>query len=139
MGQRALHLRLGAELKRDFSLTLPQYEALLAVQQSPGGRLPATELARQLLYSSGSGSNLIARLEALGLVGRSVGAADARTQEVALTAAGDELITRATAAHLAALAAEFEPLVPEDEVGVLLGFARRLAAAEGVRSAPPEH
>lgn len=138
-GQRAMLLRLGRELKRDYGLTIPQYEALLAVQQAPGGQLSATELARELLYSSGSGSNLIARLEQLGYVRRDHGVADARTQLVSLTPAGETLITAATEAHVTALAAEFEPLIPDADTAQLLAFARRLAAHEGVRSAPPEH
>lgn len=137
-GQRAMLLRLGSELKRDFGLTIAQYEALLAVHQAPGGRLPATQLARELQYSSGSGSNLFARLEHLGLLRREAGVADGRTQVVSLTPEGAERIERATEAHVAALAREFEPLISDAEAPVLLAFARRLAGHEGVRSAPPE-
>ncbi|WP_344244569.1 MarR family winged helix-turn-helix transcriptional regulator [Isoptericola hypogeus] len=131
-------LRLGVELKRDFGLTIPQYEALLALHQGPRRGLPATRLARELLYSSGSGSNLIARIEQLGYVRRSTGDTDARTQLVTLTEAGEDLIVRATEAHVAALRAEFEPLIDDDEVAVLLRFARRLAEHEGVHAQPPE-
>ncbi|WP_022890065.1 MarR family winged helix-turn-helix transcriptional regulator [Agromyces italicus] len=136
-GQRAMLLRLGGELKRDFGLTIPQYEALLALYQSTGRALPATRLARELLYSSGSGSHLIARLSQRGYVHRSPGGEDARTQIVTLSEAGEDLIVRATEAHVAALRVEFDPLIADADVGVLLGFAHRLAEHEGVRPVPP--
>lgn len=135
-GQRAMLLRLGARLKRDFGLSIAQYEALLALLQTPGRSLPATKLARELLYSSGSSTNLVKRLEGRGLVRREVGVADARTQHVSLTDAGAELIVRATEQHVADLAVEFDPLIADGDVDPLLGFARRLADNEGVRSAP---
>ncbi|MEB4614585.1 MarR family winged helix-turn-helix transcriptional regulator [Leucobacter sp. M11] len=136
-GQRSMLLRLGADLKRDFDLSLAQYEALLALFQSPGRSLSATGLARELLYSSGSATHLMRRLSERGLVRRSVDAEDARTHRVHLTEAGADLIERATASHVAALAEQFEPLIADADVPALLGFARAIAAHEGVRSAPP--
>lgn len=138
-GQRAMLIRLAIPLKKDFGLTLAQYEALLALHQSRGGSLPATELAHELLYSSGSATHLINRLQELGYVSRSRGVDDARTQLVSITQAGSELITRATDSHVEALHQDFEPLIPDADIESLLGFARRLAAREGVRSAPPRH
>lgn len=136
LGQRAMLLRLGRELKRDFDLSIAQYEALLALLQSPGRSLPATKLAHELLYSSGSAANLVKRLEERGLVSRATGTADARTQRVSLTEAGADLIERATEAHVAALAVEFDPLIADEQVDPLLRFARGIAEHEGVRSAP---
>lgn len=135
-GQRAMLLRLGARLKRDFALSIAQYEALLSLLQSPGRTLSATKLAGELQYSSGSSTNLVKRLEERGLVRREAGIADARTQQVTLTDAGADLIIRATEQHVADLAIEFEPLIADEDVEPLLGFARRLASHEGVRSAP---
>lgn len=130
-------LRLAESLKKEHGLTLAQYEALLALVQTPGGALNATELARQLQYSSGSATHLISRLESLGYVSRTKGMRDARTQQVSIAEVGAEVIARATEAHVAALSEEFEPLIAADDVEPLLSFARRLAAHEGVRSAPP--
>ncbi|MET4159757.1 MarR family transcriptional regulator [Agromyces sp. PvR057] len=137
-GQRAMMLRLTAELKAEYGLTVPQYEALLLLWESPDRTLTSSALAAGLLYSSGSASHLIGRLAEQGHVARTTRADDARVIDVSLTEAGTELIVGATAAHLASLRAEFEPLIADDELEALLAFARRLAAHEGVASAPPE-
>ena len=46
-------------------------------------------------------------------------------------------IRRATLAHQETLREEFSPLIGDDDVAVLLDFARRLARHEGVSPAPP--
>lgn len=136
-GQRSLLLALAANLKRDFGLTIAQFEALLTLREAPGGVLGSTELGRSLLYGSGSTSHLLARLEELGHVGRSVHPDDGRVIEVRLTVAGRVLIDGARAAHRHALEAHFAPLIEPGELETLLRFARRLAAAQGVASRSP--
>lgn len=135
-GQRSMLLRLVGELKRDFSLTITQYEALLSLWEAPERTMTASQLAGKLLYSSGSMTHLVKRLEELGYVARTVGDQDARVVCVTLLPAGKDLIERATKAHVASIAKEFEPLIPDDEVEVLLRFARRLSLVEGVASHP---
>lgn len=135
-GQRSMMLRLTAELKRDFGLSSAQFEALLTLLETPRNALPATVLSNKLLYSSGSGSHLIARLEELGHVSRTPSVDDARVVIVTLTGSGEKLISAATEAHLAALAREFDPLVKDENVSALLDFARRLAGYESVTSRP---
>lgn len=134
-GQRAMLNRVMAEMKRDFDLTTAQYEALLTVYEC-GGSVSVGDLARELVYSSGSTTHLVSRLEERGLVVRVIDGADARRVIVSLTDAGQVLISDATSAHRVALDAQFTPLVHGDEVEVLLRFTRRLAAAEGVTSRP---
>lgn len=136
--QRSMMLRLVAELKKDFSLSVTQYEALLSLWESPKQSLAASELAGRLLYSSGSASHLVARLEDLGHVSRAVNGKDARVVEIALTESGRDLIERATRAHVASLEREFEPLVADEEVDHVLRFARRWAEHEGVVSQPSD-
>ncbi|MXP21300.1 winged helix DNA-binding protein [Gordonia sp. HNM0687] len=136
LGQKAMLTDLAVELKRDYGLTVPAYEALLSLWESPDNSLHATELAKALVYSSGSASNLIKRLAEAGLVTRSSGDEDGRTVRVSLTPTGVDVIERATAAHRQSLAETFEPLIDDDEVGPLLEFARKLAAHTGVLSAP---
>ncbi|MGJ3404713.1 MarR family winged helix-turn-helix transcriptional regulator [Glutamicibacter sp. Je.9.36] len=135
-GQRSMMLRLSVELKRDFGLNSAQFEALLYLWEAKANRLPATQLSNQLLYSSGSGSHLISRLEQLHLVRRDRDSQDARMVVVTLTEAGLDLISRARAAHIESLAKEFDPLIGDAEVQVLLDFARRLSRHESVASQP---
>lgn len=133
-GQRAMMTRLMAQVKREFGLTVPQYEALLFLSESPERRLAATDLAAGLLYSSGSASHLISRLAELGLVERTSDPADSRKVIVGLTLAGADVIDRATDAHVEALNSEFATLISPEALPVLLEFARTLAAHEGVNS-----
>ncbi|MFD1828016.1 MULTISPECIES: MarR family winged helix-turn-helix transcriptional regulator [Mumia] len=137
LGQRSMLTGLAAELKKDFGLTVPSYEALLSLWEAPGHTLKATQLARSLVYSSGSASHLISRLCEAGLVDRVESPEDARVVQVVLTERGAELVERATDAHAESLAREFEPLIDDADLAPLLAFARRLAAHEGVTSAPP--
>lgn len=136
-GQRSMLLRLVATLKREADLTTAQYEALLSLREA-GGALGAADLSHLLLYSSGSTTHLVARLEERGLVVRTRGDVDARQLRIALTDVGVALIEKATAAHTADIEAQFAPLIHDEERDALLAFARRLAAAEGVTSQPAD-
>lgn len=136
-GQRSMTLRLGAALKQQFGLTLPQFEALLTLWECTDHALPTSALTRTLLYSSGSTSHLVGRLEQLGLVTRAACADDARVSLIVLTDAGERMIAAATERHLADLAEQFEPLISDDQVDPLLALARGLAEREGVLSQRP--
>jgi len=136
LAQRSMLTRLAAELKTEYALTVPSFEALLSLWEATGHTLQMNHLARSLLYSSGSASHLVSRLAEAGLVRRETGAADARVIEVSLTDAGVDLIERAVGTHLTGIAREFEPLVDDSEVDALLSFARRFAAHESVVSSP---
>jgi DNA-binding MarR family transcriptional regulator len=128
-------LRLVAHLKSEFDLTTAQYETLLSLEEA-GGSLTAAQLSQLLLYSSGSTTHLVARLEQRGLLTRSRGTEDGRVVTIALTPEGELLIDRATTAHVADIEASFSPLIPDDEIEALLRFTRRLSAAEGLSSQP---
>ncbi len=137
LGQRSMLLGLAAELRDDHGLLVPWYEALLALWEAPDHTLTSSQLARSLLYTSGSASHLIRRLVEEGLVSREPSPDDARVMLLRLTDGGEARIRRASDAHLASLARVFEPLIPDADLAPLLGFARRLAEHEGVASAPP--
>ncbi|MFE9817927.1 MarR family transcriptional regulator [Streptomyces sp. NBC_00236] len=135
LGQRSMLTGLAAELKNGYGLTVPAYEALLSLWEAPDHTLRTTQLAQSLLYSSGSASHLISRLTEAGLVNREASPDDARVIQVSLTERGADLIERATAAHLAGIAREFEPLIDDADVAPLLAFARRMVTHEGVAPA----
>lgn len=128
-GQRAILLQLAAELKQDFGLTVPQYEALAALSELDGEPMPASTLAQRLLYSSGSASHLFSALEKRGLIRRNACPDDARMVMIGLTDEGSSLIRRASITHSRSIDTQFSPLIADDEVDVLLMFARRLSDA----------
>lgn len=127
LGQGRLRQKFAAQLKADFDLTSAQFEALVVLQESDGHTLTMSGLAHRVLYSSGSTTNLVKRLEERSLVRRHGAAGDGRSVSVTLTETGADLITRARSQHSEDLQEAFEPLVPDEELETLLTFARRLA------------
>lgn len=84
-------------------LKLWEYDVLSALRrQGPPFQLPATELARASMLTSGAMTNRIDRLEARGLVVRIPDATDRRGVNVRLTDAGRRLTDAAIEARLAA-------------------------------------
>ncbi len=82
-------------------LQMWEYDVISALRrQGAPYHLPATELARQSLLSSGAMTNRIDRLEERGLVRRVADAGDRRVVLVALTEAGQQLADRAVEARL---------------------------------------
>jgi DNA-binding MarR family transcriptional regulator len=113
-------------------LTVPQYLALQAIDE---GEVVASELARRTAVSAAAVSQLLAALEANGLVERQRLPDDRRRQPVALTERGEGALRSAQALlqdRLAALLAD----LPAPEANAL---ARLLAKLEGSLSgsAPP--
>lgn len=135
-GQRAILNRLTANLKSEFGLTLPQFEALQVLSRTPDGAMTAGDLGRALLYSSGSATNLLTRMEHLGLVDRTPCPDDARVVLIRLTRQGASTIARASAAHRRSIEQAFSPVVSDDEVQPLLAVTRRLVASEELDRLP---
>jgi DNA-binding MarR family transcriptional regulator len=112
-------------------LTVPQYLALQAVDE---GEVVGSELARRTAVSPAAVSQLLAALEANGLVERQRLPDDRRRQPVALTELGEAALRSAQALlqdRLAALLAD----LPAPEANAL---ARLLAKLEGsLGTAPP--
>lgn len=123
---RSLLKDFAAVLRRDFDLTLAQFDALDAVSRSPGGSSSASDLAGALLYSSGSTTHLIRQLERRGLLTRDADAGDARRVVLRLTPSGGEIARRAQDAQRRLLAESFASRIAHDEEAeTLLAFARR--------------
>jgi DNA-binding MarR family transcriptional regulator len=129
VGQSRLREYFSARIKAQHGLSSAQFEALLVLLSAPDQRLTMSRLSRSLLYSSGSTTNLVARLEQLGYVIRRQSAADQRVVEVELTSAGTEVIQGARDMHFADLERVFTPLVSPDEVPQLVAFAKRMLSA----------
>ncbi len=105
-------------------LKMWEYDVLSALRrQGAPFRLPATELARESLLSTGAMTHRIDRLEERGLVSRASDPEDRRSVLVALTRAGQELTDQAVEARLVAA---------ERQLSRLAG-AERAALAHGLR------
>lgn len=91
--------------------------------------LPATELAREALLSSGAMTNRIDRLAGRGLVSRSRDETDRRVVLVSLTATGVALADAAVEARLAAAEAQLSRLTAAERNALSLGL-RKLIVSE---------
>jgi DNA-binding MarR family transcriptional regulator len=104
---RAIRQRL-REILAPYELSVPQFTTLSVIKRRPG--LSNAQLARRALILPQSMIQVIAELEARGLVSRTPAAAHNRVLEAQLTVAGRELVdaaerdTRAFEAELAEIA-----------------------------------
>ena len=93
-------VNFSSEAAREAGLTTQQHQALLAVKGARGGPLTIGALAETLLVAPHTAAELVARLEAAGLVRRVADMADRRRVGLQLTARADEALGRLTAMHL---------------------------------------
>ena len=97
-------LRFSQEAARAEGIPPQQHQALLAIKGFPGrDHVSVRELAERLHLRHHSTVGLVDRLARRGLVRRARSALDRRRAEVRLTARGEALIQRLSAAHLAEL------------------------------------
>lgn len=129
IGQRKLWEHFSTRIKQQHGLTGPQFEALIVLHPVAPHGLTMSRLSKSLLYSSGSASHLVDRLEQLGYVRRQANTHDGRKVEVVLTPRGTELISGARDTHFGDLDRVFAPLVSDTELPTLLAFAKRMVAS----------
>ncbi|HKG56529.1 MAG TPA: MarR family winged helix-turn-helix transcriptional regulator [Candidatus Limnocylindrales bacterium] len=127
-----LFRRLDEELRAEHGLSLPEYDALLQLAQSPDRRLRMTQLAGQVLLSKSGVTRLIDRLVADGFVARSQCSHDARGAEAVLTPDGLERLRQAAGTHLRGIDTYFLAALDDRELATL----RRSMDAVSQRSGP---
>lgn len=97
-------LRFSADAAKSAGLPPQQHQALLAIKGFPGrDYVTVGELAERLRVRHHSAVGLVDRLVRRQLVRRAPSTADRRQVHVMLTARGEALIARLSAAHLAEL------------------------------------
>lgn len=113
----------------DFGLNRVEFDVLATLTRSgPPHRLSPSQLVRALMRSSGAMTHIVDRLEAAGLIERTLDPEDRRSILVGLTKKGHELFDRVAAAHLENEAALLSALT-EDEQQALAGLLRKLLLA----------
>ena len=111
-------------------VTMREYDVLFTLSRAPGGALRLRELNEGILLAQSSLSRLVERLEARGLVRRSVPADDARGTLVQLTDAGARLQRETGIAHVRTIERFVgEGLAPQ-ELETLAELLERLRAAQ---------
>jgi DNA-binding MarR family transcriptional regulator len=101
---------LNADLEA-FDLAPMWFEVLLRLVRTPDHRLPMTQLADEVLFSSGGFTKLADRIQEAGYVERIGCPSDRRVTWITLTDAGEKIINAALERHIVCVRANvLEPL-----------------------------
>ena len=136
-----LFRRLDDELRAEHRISLPEYDALLAIAQAPGRRIRMHSLAELVVLSRSGITRLVDRLVVAGLVERVSCSSDARGAEAALTDDGLARLRQAARTHLGGVQRYFlEAIAPADldVVGRALGTVAERSAVRMESAVPAE-
>jgi len=100
MGTTLLNDQLDADLRREFDVSLAEYEILVRLSEHDGAMRMA-QLADSMAHSRSRVTHTIKRMEHAGLVERREAADDGRGVVAALTETGMELLVRSAPTHVA--------------------------------------
>jgi DNA-binding MarR family transcriptional regulator len=111
--------QLERELQAEQSLGLGENEVLLMLTRAEDRQLRMSELADRLVLSRSGVTRLVDRLEAEGLVARTLCDTDRRGSWATLTDAGHLRLRRAAPTHLRGIGEHFLDRIPADELDAL--------------------
>ena len=94
-----LHGLLESSLKKNFGLSVPDYNILLALFEAPGQCLKMGELSGQVVYSPSRLTYLVTHLERDGWVKKVMSKEDRRSYQACLTSQGVRIVKEATRLH----------------------------------------
>jgi DNA-binding MarR family transcriptional regulator len=100
MGMTLLLDRLDADLQRSFDISLAEYEILVRLSERPERRLRMAQLADALAHSRSRVTHTVKRMEAAGLVTRTMSDEDRRGVVCAMTEQGQDLLVRMAPTHV---------------------------------------
>jgi DNA-binding MarR family transcriptional regulator len=118
---------LDAELERDAGIPMRWYDALVHLEETPGG-LRMNELAERILYSKSGFTRVVDRLEEAGLVQRVRPDNDRRSILVVLTDEGRTTMERARRHHRHAIEQHFSRHLSETDIKTLTRALEKLSA-----------
>jgi len=118
IGMTLLTDRLDADLRRDFDISLAEYEILVRLSESDGV-LRMAQLASSMGHSRSRVTHTIARMEKAGLVERRTSKVDGRGVEAVLTDKGLDLLQRAAPLHVSGVRDNLVDLVSRDDFAAL--------------------
>jgi DNA-binding MarR family transcriptional regulator len=100
VGTTLLMDRLDRDLREQHDISMPEYEILVRLSESPDHRLRMAVLADSVSHSRSRVTHTVARMEKDGLVTRSACASDGRGVEAVLTQKGFDLLEAAAPTHV---------------------------------------
>jgi len=126
--------RLASRMLSESSLSLGDYQVLLALSEASGGRLRSSELADRVGWERSRLSHHLGRMERRGLVRREDCPDDSRGSEVVATEAGSGAFRSASVPHLEAVRTLFVSALSAEQLAqlaaVTAALRRRLAAVD---------
>jgi DNA-binding MarR family transcriptional regulator len=115
VGTTLLMERLDRDLRASHDISLPEYEVLVRLSESPDHRVRMATLADSLSHSRSRVTHTVARLERAGLVARDACLSDGRGVEAVLTEKGWALLRAAAVTHVRGVRAHLVDLVSAED------------------------
>ncbi|MCW2798130.1 MarR family transcriptional regulator [Nocardioides sp.] len=118
MGTTLLFDRLDNDLRREFDISLVEYEILVRLSERDG-QMRMAQLADALAHSRSRVTHTVTRMERSGLVERSTSPEDGRGIVAALTDKGQDLLVRAAPSHVNGVRAHLVDLAPDEDLAAV--------------------
>jgi DNA-binding MarR family transcriptional regulator len=113
MGMTLLLERLDEDLRREFSMSLTEYEVLVRLSERPGRAMRMAQLADAMAHSRSRVTHTVARMEAVGYVTRGTTPEDGRGVVATMTEKGYDLLVKAAPCHVESVRRNVVDLVDE--------------------------
>jgi DNA-binding MarR family transcriptional regulator len=115
MGTELLQHQLDRELREEHEISFSEYEILVRLSESEGGRMRMAILADAMSHSRSRVTHTIARMEHAELVSREASRADGRGVEAVMTDEGRRVLVAAAPTHVRGVREHLVDLAsPED-------------------------
>jgi len=119
MGITLLLDRLDADLRRNFDVSLAEYEILVRLSERPQRQLRMAQLADAMAHSRSRVTHTVKRMENAGLVERTTSAEDGRGVVCAMTDEGYQLLERMAPTHVNGVRDYIVDLVSDEDFEAL--------------------
>jgi DNA-binding MarR family transcriptional regulator len=113
MGTTLLQERLDDDLRREFGMSLNEYEVLVRLSERPGRAMRMAQLADAMAHSRSRVTHTVARMQAAGYITRGTTPEDGRGVIATMTDKGYDLLVRAAPCHVESVRRNLVDLVDE--------------------------
>ena len=100
MGMTLLMERLDDDLRREFGMSLTEYEVLVRLSERPGGAMRMAQLADAMAHSRSRVTHTVSRMQEAGYITRGTTPEDGRGVVATMTEKGYSLLVSAAPCHV---------------------------------------